>query len=513
MRSSAAHPTLSITNDNGDVSNFSYGIQVMLTNNSLTTQVGIGSFVVGTASGLYGQNTNLGSYGHVGSQYQGIYGQHGTTSNKGGIGSSTSGVWGEADATGHVGRLGLDGTGTDYGVYGRDGAASNPNWGGIGSANYGVYGQYESEPFFGGLGASNCGVLGSLGGGGQNLNNGDYAVIGEGVWNPSQSGIGYSSTTSIGGVKGYNGNGVPYSFGVAGFTTTANVRTGGVLGHINNNNWGSLGYRTSGGTNWGVYANGGTGAGTGKSQSAPMIDIGMGAYGDLFGAHIDGNVYGLYARGVNYGIYTDGDVYRTGADVHLQQDMSGQNNVMYTLVSPEMTIQTYGIGQMQNGKSNINFDEAFANVVSSSESIIVTITPIGKSEGVYLDQVDANGFSIAENNNGKSSIQFSWIAIGKRSGYENMSLPSDVIATDYNEKIQRGLSRDADPNAQGEGLYYQNGTLHNGHVLQPKTSNGNAVESAVKPEISVPDNIEDLRMQPIQSAEPQTKETVDIIKK
>ncbi len=132
---------------------------------------------------------------------------------------------------------------------------------------------------------------------------------------------------------------------------------------------------------------------------------------------------------------------------------------------------------------------------------------------MYLDQVDANGFSIAENNNGKSSIQFSWIAIGKRSGYENMSLPSDVIATDYNEKIQRGLSRDADPNAQGEGLYYQNGTLHKGHELQPKTSNGNAVESAVKPEISVPDNIEDLRMQPIQSAEPQTKETVDIIKK
>jgi len=211
-----------------------------------------------------------------------------------------------------------------------------------------------------------------------------------------------------------------------------------------------------------LYANGGSGAGIGKSQGNVMYNIGLGSYGDLFGAHISGAVYGLYTEGEDYGLYSQGDTYRTGADVHLQQDDSGQNNVMYTLVSPEMTIQTYGVGQLSNGKANIQFDAAFSNVVSDSEPIVITVTPIGESEGVHIEQVDGKGFRVAENRSGKSSVQFSWIAIGKRVGYENLSLPEDVISIDYDERINRGLSRDVDLNASGEGLYYQNGKLYTG---------------------------------------------------
>ena len=186
---------------------------------------------------------------------------------------------------------------------------------------------------------------------------------------------------------------------------------------------------------------------------------------------------------------------------------------MYTLVSPEMTVQTYGIGQMQNGKSNIVFDDAFANIVSSSEPVIVTITPIGKSEGVYLDQVDSDGFRVEENNNGKSNIQFSWIAIGKRAGFENKSLPEDVIAADYNEKLQRGLARDADPNNQAEGLYYQNGTLYNGHVVEQRTSNdGNSVEEVIPLKHFEVQDKSTLRKAPIDREVPKRKSS-DVIKK
>ncbi len=286
------------------------------------------------------------------------------------------------------------------------------------------------------------------------------------------------------------------------------------LDTLRNLDWGALGYRANNNAYYGGYFNGGTANGTGKAQSTPSADIGIGVYGDLFGAHIDGNIYGLYAEGDNYSVYAKGDVYRTGADVHLQMDNTGQNNVMYTLVSPEMTVQTYGIGQMQNGKSSIVFDDAFANIVSSSEPIIVTITPIGKSEGVYLDKVDTDGFSVAENNNGKSSIQFSWIAIGKRSGYENKSLPEDVIAGDYNEKIQRGLSRDADPNDQGEGLYYQNGTLHTGHVIEARTStNDNPVEAVNPLERFEVQDKSSLKKASMEREASKKKDAVDEIKK
>ena len=218
------------------------------------------------------------------------------------------------------------------------------------------------------------------------------------------------------------GSAAQYTFGVAGYTANdvGDRQRGGVLGSdAGANIWGSLAYRPSSGSMTAGYFsnaivdNGGSG---GKNSSRPVSNMAISAFGDLFGAHVKGNIYGLYAAGDNYGIFAKGDMYRTGADVHLQKDNSGQHNIMYTLVSPEMTIQTYGLGQLQAGKASIAFDDAFSRVVSDAEPIIVAITPIGDSEGVHLEQVDARGFVVVENRSGKSGVKFSWIAIGKRKG-------------------------------------------------------------------------------------------------
>ncbi|MCD4724590.1 MAG: hypothetical protein K8R63_07070 [Bacteroidales bacterium] len=484
IKTAAESRALSIENTAG--AGNARGIQVSMSNTSnISSIIAVGGWSDGLGTGLYGQNDNptIMNYGHVGTQYHGIYGQHGMTENRGALGASTYGVYGRSGGlvTYYWGAVGLDGTGTDWGVYGAEGNGASPNFGGIGSDDYGVYGEYGDEDFFGILGASSSGVYGQLGSSTQNLNIGDYAIKGLGVQNSGESGTAYGNGATIGGVTGYNYEGTAYSFGVAGYTEMdPDNRAGGVIGAFGNAiAWGSLGYKDSGGTRWGGYFTS-TQVGTGKAAADPASNIGIGVFGDLFGAKINGNVYGLYAEGKNYGIYAHGDMYRTGADVHLQQDNNGHNNVMYTLVSTEMTVQTYGVGQMQNGKATINFDDAFANVVSSTEPIVVTVTPMGQTKGVYLKQVDGNSFSLAENDNGKSSVQFSWIAIGKRKGFENMSLPADVIASDYNEKIQRGLVNDADLNAQGEGLYYQNGTLTNGQLPQVRNAGNNIVPEPVK---------------------------------
>jgi hypothetical protein len=305
------------------------------------------------------------------------------------------------------------------------------------------------------------------------LSNGDYAIKGLGVLSASQTGSGYGMGFNIGGVIGMNNEGTAYAFGVTGYTESApDRRSGGVFGAFANaNQWGALGYRAQSGSYYSGYFTNATGTGTGKAFDGASAGIGIGVFGDLFGAHINGQVYGLYTEGSNYSLYANGDVYRTGADVHLLKDETGQNTVMYTLVSPEMTIQTYGIGQLQNGKSSIQFDDAFAGAVSDNEPIVITITPLGNSAGVYLDKVDADGFEVAENQGGKSTVQFSWIAIGKRKGYENKSLPAEVIASDYDQKSERGISTEANPGEDGEGLYYENGQLHNGTPITTRTSN------------------------------------------
>ena len=523
LKTSAPSRALSIEN----TSNFTgaedaRGIQVSMSNTSNPSEIiAIGGWTDGLGTGLYGQNDNplIMNYGHVGTQYHGVYGQHGVTGNRGSLGANTYGVYGRSGdpVTYYWGAIGLDGAGSDWGVYGAEGDGSSPNFGGIASVDYGAYGEYGDEDFFGILGGSSYAVYGQLGSATQNLDIGDYAIKGLGVQNSGEAGTGYGNGATIGGVTGYNYEGTAYSFGVAGYTESApDNRAGGVLGSFANaNEWGSLGYRSSGSSHYGGYFTNAIGTGSGKSSTEPSSSVGIGVYGDLFGAHIDGNVYGLYAKGENYGIYAEGDVYRTGADVHLQQDNSGQNNVMYTLVSTEMTIQTYGIGQMQNGKATINFDDAFANVVSSTEPGVVTVTPFGQTKGIYLEQVNGNSFSVAENDNGKSIVQFSWIAIGKRKGFENMSLPADVIASDYNEKIQRGLVNDADLNAQGEGLYYQNGKLYNGQLPQVKNeANKIALESVKNLEhFVVDDAIEASTKLPMRTKVKETKDEVEPEKK
>ncbi len=460
MFSDAAFPMLYIdVNNSGANAN---GIQSRVI--SPVSDIGsvcIGGWNKGEGKGVYGENDLYGNYGYLGTNNNGAYGQHGTSANRGALGSLTSGAYGLFEANGNQGTLGLE----NYGVQGTNGTSNF--WAALGTSNAGVYARLRPD---------NTSP--------QTLVANDFAIKGLGVEiGTLNTNRGSSYSNQVGGVMGYNTVGTEYSAGVVGHTDVsyADRRTSGVFGGIENSTqWGALGYESSGGSNYGGYFSNATGTGTGKAVSDPSSSIGIGVFGDLFGAHIDGQVYGLYASGQNYGIYAHGDMYRTGADVHLQQNANGENTVMYTLVTTEMTVQTYGIGTMQQGKSNINFDQAFADVVSTNEPIIVTITPVGQTKGVYLEQVDGNGFSVSENNNGKSDVQFSWIAIGKRKGFENMSLPADVIASDYNAKIQQGLHNDADMNKDGEGLYYQDGMLHTGHLTQARSGSNSIANTDVK---------------------------------
>jgi hypothetical protein len=441
LRSTAPHPSLSILNTNSSITNISHGIQVSMPNVPTTggtdVPAGITVFIQGDGTSIFATNENYGNSGWMGTRYHGVSGKHGVSENLGTLGLSSSGVQGTHNTSTY--------------------------WGALGLSSSGVYGRLSPD------------------GSSQVLSANDFAVKGVGVevstlFIPNR---GSNYANQVGGVSGNNPVGTQYSAGVWGFTDEDDDdgRTSGVFGGIENTaTWGALGYETSGNSLYGGYFTTQT-TGSGKAAGDASINVGIGVYGDLFGAHVDGEVYGLYTKGNRYGLYSKGDMYRTGADVHIQKDDAGRNNVMYTLVSPEMTIQTYGIGQMSAGKANINFDDAFASVVSDDEPIIVTITPIGESEGVYLSNVDSKGFSAVENRNGKSSVQFMWVAIGKRKGYENISLPADVIADDYDQKISEGLHNDADMTTDGKGLYYNNGRLSVGDPTPYKTkSSANEIQ-------------------------------------
>ena len=283
-------------------------------------------------------------------------------------------------------------------------------------------------------------------------------------------------------IKGNTEFGDRYSFGVSGYIVDDYIRCGGVLGSYSYvpGLWGALAYKASNSSSYGGYFVSYT-TGSGKSgRSSAQTGIGLGAWGDLFGADIHGKVYGAYIEGENYAQFSNGPVYKNDIDVHLQDNGNGTNTVLYTNVSTDVTVQTSGTAILSSGKAAITFDPAFAAALSQDEPVVVTVTPLGESNGVYLSDVTGAGFSVVENNSGKSNITVNYIAIGKRAGYEKPQLAKEVIDGNYVSKIAAGITPDADTQIDGQGLYYENGQLNVG--VHPSTKPDPSVHQTTKPE-------------------------------
>jgi hypothetical protein len=406
-------------------------------NNDPTSYIGWG-----LSAGMTNSSASSDSRGLMGWNYSPGYGVVGYTYN-----SAGTGIRGES----YGGNYGLLGT-PNYGVVGYN--ATSTNYGYIGLTNYGVYGHLSPAAI------------------------GQYAIMGYNE--DSYSGTDYSFSSTIGGVQGYNFIGYPYTFGVAGYSYLSYARSGGCFGGYEFGGlWGCMAYESSSYTSWGGYFTSHTNGGGKAGELA--INNGIGAWGDLFGATITGGIYGTFTRGDHYALYAHGDVYSDGLDVRLQKNAEKKNTVLYTPVATSVTVQTYGYGQLSGGKCAIKFDKAFQDVASKEIPVIVTATPIGECNGIHLTTITSSGFTVEENNSGRSNVQFTFIAIGQRAGFENPQLPQEVVQSDYIDKIEKSYVDDASTKGDAPGLYYENGQLVNGRhpstlpdLNRPKT-NPNAV--------------------------------------
>ncbi len=441
--------------------------------------------------GVYGSHSS-GSYGCLGSGDYGVYGRSGsinavrgyhTSGNYGYLGSSTYGVVGSSSSGSGVRGIsngsgyGVDGYSfSGYGVYG---SHSGGSYGYLGGSSYGVYGSHSGGSY-GYLGSSGYGVFGLHSSGSYGyLGTNGYGARGYcnetttgtigvyGYHQTSTAGTGYYYLDTMCGVYGRCEYGVDYHCGVQGATYSddSGNRTSGVHGHFTDQTgyWGSLAYKTSANAMYGGYfTSRDIGTGKGSPGSEAQTAVGLGSWGDLFGADIHGNIYGVYVEGGNYGLYSHGRVFRDELDVHLQHMENRLTSVLYTNVSTDVTVQTSGFSTLSKGACRIEFDDHFKRAVSPDVPVIVTVTPTGNSNGVYVSEVTKDGFTVVENNGGKSSVTVSFIAIGRRAGYEDPQLPVEVISWDYVDKLSRGLHDDADTETDGEGLYYQDGELYVG---------------------------------------------------
>ncbi len=363
-----------------------------------------------------------------------------------------------------------------YGVMGTAISTSGKNIGGYfagattTSSSYGVYG--KSEKVADGIGVFGIGnnTIGYLppnsAGAGGAFSGERYGVFS--IQNSSTAATGYYYGKTYAGViakASITGDNL-YHFGVHGVADASGnsngKRSGGILGSFEDLDtycaWGSLGYHASNGTYHAGYGTTAWTADLGKSLSN-KTGVAFGGYGDLYGSWFRGEVYGMAVKGERYGLYVDGKQY-TNDIITIVTPSASKSTKTATYVQTSMSVDVYakGTGTLVNGQATVQFAPSFSELISSDEEVIVTITPIGRSANLYIDQSGTQGFVVKEGQNNTigraTNIKFTWIAIGTKKGYENPQNPEEVMQKDYDKKLSGFMFNENDTQHSGQPMWW-----------------------------------------------------------
>jgi len=117
-----------------------------------------------------------------------------------------------------------------------------------------------------------------------------------------------------------------------------------------------------------------------------------------------------------------GDTWASGTKSAILQAQDGRR-LVYTIESPEVWLEDFGSGQLQNGAAQVTIDPIFASSVDLEGEYHVFITPLGDSNGLYVTNKTAAGFEVRESGGGSSSIGFDYRIVAHRAGYETLRMP------------------------------------------------------------------------------------------
>lgn len=266
-----------------------------------------------------------------------------------------------------------------------------------------------------------------------------------------------------------------YHFGVSGEfwnnSTTRNAgRSGGVLGYGETNAsscWGSLGYVTSTYALAGVYGSTAYSTGAGKSSNQPAAGYGVIGDGSMMGGMFHGDVYGLTASGDRFGLMVMGNTYTDQFYSVLAKTGTDQYTPLYAPVTEKVTVYTSGKGKLVNGKAVIKFSDQFSQLVSSDQDIVVTVTPLGASSGLYVSSTTVNGFEVMENKgpgmSKGSTTDFNYIVIATRKGYENPQNPSEMLNDEFISGAKRFMTSER-PNSSSSPFWWDGTKLRTDEI-------------------------------------------------
>jgi hypothetical protein len=291
---------------------------------------------------------------------------------------------------------------------------------------------------------------------------GQSTVYGYRTRDSQNDGTSYSVAATNVGVRGYSFWGDLYSFGVGGFNYNDYTRCGGTIGAEQSGSyWGALGYKNSGSTSYGVYGTSAYASGTGFLPSRQRGGIGGGFFGDFVGSYSRGAIIGQMNAGELFASYNMGDEYTAGRQVELV-NTGGQRTAAYTVTSPDVTVYKKGTAQMVNGSAFISFDKEYSAMLG--ETPVVTITPMGACNGVYIESVTKNGFTVKELNHGSSSVNIAWIAVGDRVDANTEGMPTALKNANFDNQLKEAMFDDSNKEENAKAMWWNGSDLEFGQM-------------------------------------------------
>ena len=288
-----------------------------------------------------------------------------------------------------------------------------------------------------------------------------------------------------------------YTFGLYGSFASNSVRSGGVMGNDPGGGaFGSLAYYASNGSDYSLYGFGldytnGTGGGRGTSPNSSFqsldtnTNIGIGVYGGMMGGWVRGLKYGFATKGETYSMYIDGKGYTNEPLAYLVPTATGGRVASYMVTSMQAEVNSKGRVMLQGGKVFVPFNENYTRVISGKEQdIMVTATPQGNSNGVYVDKITSEGFWIVENNNGMSTVAVVWMASAVKT--DQPEVAPELLDKDFDKKMAGVMFNDNNTKDTPQSMWWD-GTKMRWDAPPPRKIPTD-IETGGRPQTQAPKN-------------------------
>lgn len=284
-----------------------------------------------------------------------------------------------------------------------------------------------------------------------------------GINGSTVAGTGFRTLAATGPRVGVQGTSIAttgsYTFGLHGSFSSTAIRSGAVFGDDFGIAFGALGYYAANAVDYSVYGFGSafqTGTMTGRNKyklTEPNTHIGMGVYGGVMGGWMRGLVYGTHIKGERYSLYVDGKTYTNEPIVELVAKDDGSRMPAYNLATEKPEVYAKGKATLNGGEVYIYFNEAFRNM-ANAEDIVITVSALANSKGLFIARQDAYGFLVKENDNGKASVNFSWMAIATRKGADQITHAHEILEKDFEQKMNGVMFNDNDTITTPQHLWW-----------------------------------------------------------